>query len=317
MNALLRDKEGGLLKTLVISFVLHALFISVGAVTLRSAGKTFLSPVYTVTLVDPSSIRPPSPGTPQEMREKREEAKKAVKEGVKKAGPEPATREKEATAAKPAVKTSSKALIDKKENRSPVSEAIKRISEKVTKKEESELLEKRIEEIRRKEAHGSKEIKGRLEGIRSELSGRGGRGGRGEGGEKDRTANAEGLSTLRPSTSGKGGGGGAGGAGRAGGAGDLSIKYRIYLSTIRDMVQEKWIFPEELEKESFSVIVSIKISRNGRLMDYWLEKSSGSPSFDEFLINAVRKAAPFPPLPEDFRGDHMETGFRFCRGCSD
>lgn len=297
MQASLRDTRTSLIKTIALSIILHAAFISFGALAFKSAKKTFLSPVYTVTLVDPSSLRAgPSGGT----RERAEAAKTPAK---------PSVQEKEAQAPRPAVKTASKALTAGKEKEPAVSEAIKKITEKVKRKEETESLQARIEEIRRKEASGSKEMRSRLEGIRKEI------GRKSETGEK---AGAEMLGTYVPQTAGGGGGGGgAGGRGGGGYTGELSAKQLLYLSQIRDMVQDKWAFPQEPGNHGISVIVSIRIGRNGKLLDLWLEKSSGSSAFDESLMNAVKKAAPFPPLPVDFRGDYLDTGLRFCPGCSD
>ncbi len=59
------------------------------------------------------------------------------------------------------------------------------------------------------------------------------------------------------------------------------------------------------------VLVSVRIARDGVLIDSWIEKGSGNRLFDDSALKAVKKAAPFPPLPEAFDGDYLEIGFRF------
>ncbi|MFQ5354795.1 MAG: energy transducer TonB [Thermodesulfobacteriota bacterium] len=95
----------------------------------------------------------------------------------------------------------------------------------------------------------------------------------------------------------------------------LEIKYKAYFSLIRDHVQRNWIVPESFDNEKVSVIVSIRIGRNGDLIKSWVEKGSGSRQFDDSLLKAVKKASPFPPLPQDFTEDILETGLRFCPRC--
>ena len=96
---------------------------------------------------------------------------------------------------------------------------------------------------------------------------------------------------------------------------NLDVKYRAYLIQITERVQEQWEFPAELERGGISVIVSLKIGKDGKLINSWVEKSSGHTLFDESLMKAVTKAAPYPALPTGFEGDFLEVGLRFCPGC--
>jgi outer membrane biosynthesis protein TonB len=38
---------------------------------------------------------------------------------------------------------------------------------------------------------------------------------------------------------------------------------------------------------------------------------SGNQQFDTSVMNAVKKANPLPPLPDDFRESFLEIGIRF------
>jgi TonB family protein len=43
----------------------------------------------------------------------------------------------------------------------------------------------------------------------------------------------------------------------------------------------------------------------------WFEKRSGNPEYDHSAWQAVKKAEPFPPAPEEFTDDTFEFALRF------
>ena len=57
--------------------------------------------------------------------------------------------------------------------------------------------------------------------------------------------------------------------------------------------------------EGGTVVLTFSIARDGRLLDVNISKSSGVASLDRGLIEAIRAAAPYPPLPADIPGDHI------------
>jgi protein TonB len=50
--------------------------------------------------------------------------------------------------------------------------------------------------------------------------------------------------------------------------------------------------------EQGDVLVGFVIRKDGQVRDVRVLKGSGFPSFDKNVLNAIKKAAPFPPLPE-------------------
>lgn len=52
-----------------------------------------------------------------------------------------------------------------------------------------------------------------------------------------------------------------------------------------------------------TVVVRMTISREGRLLDAVLERSSGLGSLDAGVLESIRRASPYPPLPADITGD--------------
>jgi protein TonB len=51
------------------------------------------------------------------------------------------------------------------------------------------------------------------------------------------------------------------------------------------------------------VVMRLTVSRDGRLVDESLARSSGFPELDRGVMEAVRKASPFAPLPADLGQD--------------
>ena len=51
------------------------------------------------------------------------------------------------------------------------------------------------------------------------------------------------------------------------------------------------------------VVTRVTLARDGGLLDVSIDSSSGRPSLDAAELDAIRKAAPFPPLPANMPGD--------------
>jgi protein TonB len=51
------------------------------------------------------------------------------------------------------------------------------------------------------------------------------------------------------------------------------------------------------------VVTRLTLARDGQVLDVSLLKSSGSPSLDGAVVQTIRQASPFPPLPADLGGE--------------
>lgn len=278
----LHKLQRGLGKTLAGSLILHVIVISAG-VFLFNAGsrKEFFAPVYTVDLIAPG---PPGPRA-ETVNEPESDAPKT-----------PEAKTKENTAEIEAAKKET-VKIQKKTPKDAASlyEALKRVEESVKKKEAAVAIDSRIREIRKKQEAESRETGKRLEELKKEIG--------------SKTAKTGGGAVKAAGKPGTKGGGTTGGK--------LKSEHPAYYSIIHDKVQEQWIYPEGFELKKISIIVGIRIDKNGKLLELAVEQSSGNKRFDESLLNAVKKAEPFPPLPRDFEGKYLETGLRFCPGCTE
>lgn len=177
-----------------------------------------------------------------------------------------------------------------------VSEAIKKIALKVRKKERKAVVAEGIEALRKKREAQAQ----RPAGTNGAQDGKG-------------MGRPEARSSGGPRSNAGTGIGAKGASSQEG----FKEQYPAYYSLIRDRVQSRWIYPEEFKERRILVTVSIRIGKDGGLMETRLEGSSGNELFDESLISAVKKSAPFPPLPHGFEADYLEAILRFCSSCGD
>ena len=114
-------------------------------------------------------------------------------------------------------------------------------------------------------------------------------------------------------TEGAGAGVPGGVPGGTGGGGMANLRFSQYYQSIYAKVYQAWTLPEYvIEKEgSREAIVAITVQRDGKILSAIFEKTSGNQQFDASVMNAIKKANPLPPLPDDFRESVLEIGIRF------
>lgn len=57
--------------------------------------------------------------------------------------------------------------------------------------------------------------------------------------------------------------------------------------------------------------VTIKVRKDGRIVDINVDKRSGNRIFDESILRALRSVDPLPPIPASLNLDSIELPFRF------
>lgn len=82
-----------------------------------------------------------------------------------------------------------------------------------------------------------------------------------------------------------------------------------YMKELQRRIKMNWDPPKG--NESKRVVLLFKISKDGRLLNVSVQKSSGLPAADNAAINAVKLTAPFRPLPPEFRGNSVDIQFTF------
>ena len=82
-----------------------------------------------------------------------------------------------------------------------------------------------------------------------------------------------------------------------------------YMAKVQRRITRKWRPP--LSDYSTKVVVNYIIKKNGDLGKYSITESSGNSRMDVSATEALKKAAPFPPLPSGYNEDTLEVKFTF------
>ncbi len=83
-------------------------------------------------------------------------------------------------------------------------------------------------------------------------------------------------------------------------------RYRAYLEQARKMIKEKWSYPcvkdaatGRCDYKAARLVVEFGPLVDGRVADVTVTKKAAWPIYDDYAVNAVRLAAPFPPVPPE------------------
>jgi len=103
------------------------------------------------------------------------------------------------------------------------------------------------------------------------------------------------------------------GSGGEGSFGSGAFPYGYYVETLKNKISSSWynslVTPGLRGK--YQSLVYFKIFRNGEINELRLEKGSTIESLDLSSLRAIRNAAPFAPLPEDFPYPFLVVHFVF------
>lgn len=89
----------------------------------------------------------------------------------------------------------------------------------------------------------------------------------------------------------------------------LQKDMRMYVANIERKLKMNWDEPKDIGNNP--VELKFKIGKDGSLISYNIYKSSGSTSADEAAVEALKRTAPFTPLPESFTGSSVDVLFTF------
>jgi colicin import membrane protein len=90
----------------------------------------------------------------------------------------------------------------------------------------------------------------------------------------------------------------------------LDLVTQKYYMDIRDKITAAWGVPgaalKKLETE-----ITIKVRKDGRIVDISVDKRSGNRIYDESILRALKAVDPLPPIPASLNVDTIEIPFRF------
>lgn len=91
------------------------------------------------------------------------------------------------------------------------------------------------------------------------------------------------------------------------------FKNRAYMRMLRDRIESIWKYPQEAARRGLAgdLYIKFSIKKNGRLDKVELVRTSGHRDLDEAAIEALKKADPYWPLPENYDKDVLEITGHF------
>lgn len=82
-----------------------------------------------------------------------------------------------------------------------------------------------------------------------------------------------------------------------------------YLQQLQRQVRQQWI--PGMTQNSRSTVVFFTVTRSGQVANLRIVRPSGSNTTDTAAISAIRRAAPFAPLPSGFAYNSLKISFTF------
>jgi colicin import membrane protein len=100
-----------------------------------------------------------------------------------------------------------------------------------------------------------------------------------------------------------------------GGSSTLDPAMQRYILGVWEKIKDSWGLPGMASfKKDLSTKVTIKIRKDGRIVDINMEERSGNKIYDESILRVLRSVDPLPPIPASLNMDTIEIGFRFMPG---
>lgn len=82
-----------------------------------------------------------------------------------------------------------------------------------------------------------------------------------------------------------------------------------YMKELQRTIKSNW--KPTFSKDKKRAVAFFTIYKNGSLGEVKILKSSGDSTFDENALTAIKKTAPFHPLPRNFKGKSVDIEFTF------
>ena len=83
--------------------------------------------------------------------------------------------------------------------------------------------------------------------------------------------------------------------------------FRAYASRLPDLIRPHWRLPDFLMGKNYKARIRVWLNMNGEVVRAMVHQSSGDSEYDQRALEAVKSAAPFPALKEEF-GKRAQNG---------
>lgn len=99
---------------------------------------------------------------------------------------------------------------------------------------------------------------------------------------------------------------------RAPGASTSKDPVANWLHTVRSKLRQGNLYPAEAQAQRLRgrVVVSFIIDKTGRVVDFWIARSSGSTILDRAAASALVNAVPFPRMPKEMNRQSIKLSYK-------
>ena len=105
---------------------------------------------------------------------------------------------------------------------------------------------------------------------------------------------------------------GSGGSGGKGSGAGGSSEFGWYNNMLHDRFFSEWLQPTSVVHSArLYVVLRIRISKDGRISDYSISKSSGNPVVDDSVTAAAARVKQVDPLPSGLGDDYYDVNINF------
>ena len=83
-----------------------------------------------------------------------------------------------------------------------------------------------------------------------------------------------------------------------------------YPAMVENRIKGFWVIPDPLSARELTAVVGFYIDKRGEVINLSIKQSSGNPPYDQSVIRAMKKAAPFSPPPQILLAEEYELTFQ-------
>ncbi len=84
-----------------------------------------------------------------------------------------------------------------------------------------------------------------------------------------------------------------------------------YLQNLDAHIKQYWALPQWLKNKPYRTRVLVKFDVNGKILSSQIAQSSGQSAYDDYCLQAIDQAAPFPKFAEKFSEQYSKDGVIF------
>jgi protein TonB len=88
-----------------------------------------------------------------------------------------------------------------------------------------------------------------------------------------------------------------------------NFKFSYYSNQIVRKISSQWRWAESYGK--LRAVIYFKINKDGTAFNISIKESSGNSDYDRNALDTIRRASPFPMLPEDYTDESLGVFFEF------